>query len=147
MKRFTYRFDKILGLHRHREKEKQRDLAAAQLREKNQVDYLKNLATDRERHRLEERGHLTGRLNPVQLTNYSRYYLKLKALDISGRQVLKKITEDVSRKRDILLGASRKRKTFEKLKERLREKYNVELNRQLQRENDDIGQKIFMRPK
>ena len=44
--------------------------------------------------------------------------------------------------REELLEASREKKIYEKLKERHWEKYNIEVNLLMQKEMDDIGQKL-----
>jgi len=140
MKRFKFRFEKILTFRRHQEKQKQRELASAQNMEQKQKDKLTAIADDFDACQDEEKKYLLGKINPNRLTEYSRYFLLLKRMELSGREILQQISREVGKKRDELVGATRRKKIYEKLKERHQEKHILELNRLIQKENDEIGQ-------
>ncbi len=140
MKRFKFRFEKILTFRRHQEKQKQRELASAQNMEQKQKDKLTAIADDFDACQDDEKKYLLGKINPNRLTEYSRYFLLLKRMELSGREILQQISREVGKKRDELIGATRRKKIYEKLKERHQGKYILELNRLMQKENDEIGQ-------
>jgi flagellar FliJ protein len=140
MKRFKFRFEKILTFRRHQEKQKQRELASAQNMEQKQKDKLTAIADDFDACQDDEKKYLLGKINPNRLTEYSRYFLLLKRMELSGREILQQISREVGKKRDELIGATRRKKIYEKLKERHQEKHILELNRLIQKENDEIGQ-------
>ncbi|MEZ5359446.1 MAG: flagellar export protein FliJ [Candidatus Zixiibacteriota bacterium] len=147
MKKFNFRFEKILSYRRHQEKLRQRALAQVRNLEEKQKQEILGIQQDRERHLEEERQYLIGTINPQQLTAFSRYYLKLKGMEISGKDVLRKIQIEVSQKRQELIDATKQRKIYEKLKEKHKEKYVAEQNLLLQKENDEIGTKTYLRRK
>jgi len=142
MKRFAFRFEKILDYRRHIEKQKQRDLALAQELEQKQRDTIGSIVADRARQQADERGHLVGPVDARRLTGYSRYYLLLRQMERHSREVLRQIAAEVERRRLELIEAARKRKTYEKLKERHQDQHQSEYNLLLQKENDEIGQKL-----
>jgi flagellar export protein FliJ len=63
---------------------------------------------------------------------------------MAGRELLGHIAKDVEKKRQTLVEAARKKKTYEKLKERHLQQYTEDSNLALQKENDEIGQKMFV---
>ncbi len=140
MKRFRFRFEKILAFRRHQEKQKQREFASVQNMEQKQKGKLAAIADDFAVCQDDEKKYLVGKINPNRLTEYSRYFLLLKKMELSGREVLRQISREVGKKRDELIGATRRKKIYEKLKERHQEKHILELNRLIQKENDEIGQ-------
>jgi flagellar FliJ protein len=140
MKRFKFRFEKILTFRCHQEKQKQRELALAQNMEQKQKDKLTAIADDFNACQDGEKKYLVGKINPNRLTEYSRYFLLLKRMELAGREVLQQISREVGKKRDELIGATRRKKIYEKLKEHHQEKHILELNRLMQKENDEIGQ-------
>ncbi len=145
MKRFQFRFDRILTYRRHQEKQRQRDLAAAENLRVMQEQKIAGHQSDRARHQEEQHAYLTGRIDPRRLSQYSRYYLLLKQRELIDRELLGRIVKEVTRRRTDLIAAAKQRKTYEKLEERDRERYGLELNRVLQKDTDDIGQKLYWR--
>jgi flagellar FliJ protein len=145
MPRFKFRFEKILAYRGHQEKQKQRELAKVRALEQEQSDRILGISEDRIATQKQEKNFLTGKLDPLRLTGYSRYYLKLKQMEITGREVLQQIAAEVEKKRQALVEATKQKKIYEKLKERYRERHDREYNLALQKENDEIGQQIFLR--
>jgi flagellar FliJ protein len=145
MPAFKFRFEKILTYRGHQEMQKQRELAAVQKMEYEQKHKIASILKDRKASQDGERKYLTGKLDPVRLTGYSRYYLKLKQMELGGREVLKEIVKKVEKKRQALIDATRQKKIYEKLRERHLQRYIEGYNRALQKENDEIGQQTFIR--
>lgn len=147
MKKFRYRFEKVRTYRRHQEKEKQRELASAQEREIAQQQKVHAILGERRQNQERERALLVGRLMPARLTGYSRYYIKLKQIELAGKEILMQMTREVEKRRLDLIAAARQRKMYDKLEERHKERYLKEYNLLLQKETDDIGQKIFWKSK
>ena len=142
MKRFKFRFEKILGFRRYREKEKQRELADVMHRRMHKQGEIDDLCRDRDQTQSGQRNMLVGKIRLHQLNDFTRYYLVLRQLELNGRQVLLGLDGEVSKKREELLEASREKKIYEKLKERYLEKHTAENNILMQKEMDEIGQKL-----
>jgi flagellar FliJ protein len=140
MKRFKYRFGKILAYKSHLEREKQRELGEMLQKEQKQQIHLVAVRNDRVRTSREKRAFLVGKIDPTRLVRYSRYFLKLKKDDVSGQAVLAHLGKEVAKRREALLDASKQRKIFEKLKERQEARYLAEQLRVLNKEYDEISQ-------
>ncbi|MEE9441142.1 MAG: flagellar export protein FliJ [candidate division Zixibacteria bacterium] len=147
MKRFKYRFEKVLSFKKHLEKQKQRELAEVVDFEQKQKLKILEVLDDRANYQKREKKLLTGKLDANLLTRYSRYYMKLKQMEIGGRELLANIREELGKRRKVLIEATKQRKIYEKLRERHLDKYTVEMNLLTQKENDDIGQTMFLRNK
>lgn len=143
MKRFKFRFEKVQAYRRHQEQEKQRELAMARQRELAQISKVEAIIGDRQQNQKREQECLTGRIEPTLLTGYTRYFLKLKQMELAGREILTQMTREVDKRRLDLIAAARQRKIYDKLEERHKERFVHEYNLILQKETDDIGQKIF----
>jgi flagellar export protein FliJ len=59
--------------------------------------------------------------------------------------MLQQFATEVEKRRQALVAATRQKRIYEKLKERDLEKYTYEFNLMLQKENDEVGQKVFLR--
>jgi flagellar FliJ protein len=143
MKKFKFRLEKMLQLKLHNEKEKQKILAEASQKVFNQEEQLENIQNTRHENQKNQRKYLTGAINRHLLSNYSRYYLKLKKEELTGTEMLKVLEKEREEKRGELVEATRARKIYEKLKERTHEKYYQELERALQKEQDEISSQMF----
>jgi len=145
MPRSEFRFEKILTFRSHQEKQKQRELAMVVQLEQKQNGKITAIDRQRRSAQQEQKSQLMGVIRPSRLSGYSRYYLKLKRDEVSGREILKQIGEEVAKRREALIEATRKKKIYEKLKERHLEKVRLEQNRAMQKENDETGQQYYWR--
>ncbi|MDD4050690.1 MAG: flagellar export protein FliJ [candidate division Zixibacteria bacterium] len=145
MKRFQFRFEKVLSYRRHQEKQKQRDLAAAENLRRLQEQTIAATLAERARLQQEQNRHMTGTVDPRRLNRYTRYYLSLKHRELADREILARIEKEAERRRMELIEAAKERKIYEKLEERHYERYQGEYNSLLQKETDDLGQKIHWR--
>lgn len=145
MRRFKYRFEKILTFRQHQEKQRQRELATVQQLEQSQRQKIGDLLARQAETRREKERHLVGEIVPSRLSGFYRYHLMLKQKELTGREVLQQIGKEVEKRRVVLLEATRNRKIYEKLKERHRARFEHDNNLLMQKENDEIGQKIFFR--
>ncbi len=147
MKKFRYRFEKVLTFRQHQEKQKQVELAGVLSAEQKQLRHIDSIHWDREHQKKAEVKLLIGKLDPSKLNIFSRYYIKLKQMEMVGTAMLKEVRKEVDKKRQVLLEAAKQRKIYEKLKENQLDKYMAEMNRRIQMENDDIGQNIYLQNK
>ncbi len=145
MRKFKFRFDKIRSFRKHQEKGKQQELAQARRHELEQDRAVQNILLERSGQQARERRHLVGVVQLSRLSGYSRYYLRLKQKEVTGRALLRQLTQVVDQRREELLSAARQRKIYDKLEERHRERFLREYGRLIQKETDDIGQKIHWR--
>ena len=145
MRRFSFRFEKILMYRRHQEKEKQRQLAVALNREETQRREIARIIADREEAQNRQKQYLVGAISAGRLTRYARYYLFSKQMELTGRETLKLLCRETANRRQALVEAASQKKIYEKLKERHWKRFTQTYNLALQKENDDIGQKIFIR--
>lgn len=139
MKKFRFRFEKILAHRKYIEKQKQIDLAAAIDMEMKQRKKLQDIDSDRRFHETAEKKFLTGKINPDKLKGFTRYYLLLKRMEMSGYEILGKLSREVENRREELVKASVQKKIYARLKERHKFRYDREVNLYLQKENDEIA--------
>jgi len=145
MKRFQFRFEKVLSYRRHQEKQKQRDLAAVENMRRLQEQTIAATLAERVRQQQEQSRHMTGAVDPRRLSRYTRYFLALKQRELADRELLGRIEKEADRRRAELIEAAKQRKIYEKLEERHYERYQGEYNSLQQKETDDLGQKIHWR--
>ncbi|NMC42951.1 MAG: flagellar export protein FliJ [candidate division Zixibacteria bacterium] len=145
MKRFHFRFEKVLSYRRHQERQKQRDLAAAEHLRQKQEQKIAATKEERIRRQREQSRMLTGKVDPRRLSGYTRYFLLLKQRELADRETLGRLLREVERRRGDLIEAAKQRKTYEKLEERHRQRFEAESNLLLQKETDDLGQKMHWR--
>ncbi len=89
MKKFRFRLERILQIKMHLEKERQKVHGMAARKVADQETHLTNLETSRKATQNAQRAHLSGKVNSNQLVNYSRYYLKLKKQELTGKRNIK----------------------------------------------------------
>lgn len=145
MKRFHFRFEKVLSYRRHQERQKQRDLAAAEQLRQRQEQKIAATAEERTRRQREQNRHMVGNVDPRRLSQYTRYFLMLKQRELAEREMLGRIVREVEKRRHDLIAAAKQRKIYETLEERHRRRYEAENNLLLQKETDDLGQKMHWR--
>jgi flagellar FliJ protein len=145
MRRFKYRFEKILTFRQHQEKQRQRELATVQQLEQTQRLKIADILGRQAETRRDKARHLVGAIVAARLSGFYRYHLLLKQKELADREVLQQISKEVEKRRQALIEASRKKKIYEKLKERHQNRFERETNLLMQKENDEIGQKIFIR--
>ncbi len=145
MRRFKYRFEKILTFRQHQEKQRQRELATVQQLEQSQQQKIGDILAKQAETRREKERHLVGAIVPSCLSGFYRYHLMLKQKELTGREVLQQIGKEIDKRRAVLIEATRKRKIYEKLKERHQARFEHDINLWMQKENDENGQKIFIR--
>ena len=148
MKKFKFKMQRLLDLREAREEEVKNELAkvlSVQNRERTKQYELRQKIEenkDRFHEMLQE-----GRLSSSELMMFEKYVdVSLRAID-SAEQRIQGMEPEVNRIREKLVEVSRERKVVEKLKEKQLNEYDIHINREIRKENDDLNQKIYLRRK
>jgi flagellar protein FliJ len=144
MKKFQFRLEKVLQLKKHTETEKRKNLGMANHNVHSQNQKLLGLLQTRVGTQQKQRELLGGKVNIMQQLGYSRYYLRMKRDELTGRELLKAMEKEREKKRIELVEATRQKKIYEKLKERQQDKYSKELNLALQKEQDEMAAQSYL---
>lgn len=144
MKRFTFRLQTLLDIRKAREREIQFELArivSIQNRERARQEEL--------RRRIEEQKALFGEkmkrgaYTPAEAILFQRFVdVSIRAIE-AAEETIQSMEPQIREVRERLVEASRGRKVVEKLKERRLKEYQYEVNRELNKEIDEMNQKIF----
>ncbi|MCK5380841.1 MAG: flagellar export protein FliJ [Candidatus Latescibacteria bacterium] len=146
MKQFSFRLQKVMDLRKQKERLRQQELAASTRQEKTQRAEV----TRREESRLQygeqivADSHSGGDLSKTRL--YRAYQDRLSKEIVEEGLTLQKLEKKTRRSRDILLEASRERKTMESLKERSFTEYQKMERREDQILTDETAARVFLRP-
>jgi flagellar FliJ protein len=146
MKKFEFQLQRLLDMREAKEMEVKNELAAVvgrQNAERAKQDDLRNtIKTLGSKLREEWRA---GKVDSATALLYGRYEDQaMRAIESAGKKITA-LEPEVNAVRVRLVEASKEKKVVEKLKERKLEEYNLEFNRQMAKENDDINQKIYLR--
>jgi flagellar FliJ protein len=144
MKKFKFRLQTLLNIREAREREIQYELA--------KIVSLQNLERARQeelRRRIEEQKVLfgdklrKGAYSSNEAILFERFVdVSLRAIDTAESKI-KSMEPQIREIRERLIEASRERKVVEKLKDRKKAQYDYELNREINKENDEMNQKIY----
>lgn len=144
MKRFQYRLEPLLRIKSHQEKQRQKEHAAALMQVLRQKESLAAIENDRRATIDHQRSLSEGRVTAYRLQVATRYLLKLKRDTLTGEELLKGLERETERRRLRLVDATKEKKIFEKLKERQREKYLVEIETVEKKELDEIATRAYV---
>jgi len=134
----------MLQIKKHLEREKQKTHGAASRKVVEQESYLSDLNRSREKTQCQQRAMLSGGINPNQLVNYSRFYLKLKKQELTGREILKAYIAEREKRRLELVEATRQKKIYEKLREHRMDTFNREIELLTQKDQDEMAAKMHI---
>jgi flagellar FliJ protein len=139
MKKFRYRLQTLLKIKDHLEKERQKEHAASIEKVFRQETHLQTLDHKRLSTFDEQRRRMAGTISLADLLVCSRYLVRIKKERIAGNEMLAALEKETELKRQELIEASRERKKYDQLKEKLREKHVLELDKLLNKENDEVA--------
>lgn len=145
MKKFKYRLESLLGIKKHIEKEKQKAHAYAMNQVQEQLDALDSIDLTRANTLIDQRSVMSGRISLARALVYSRYIMKLKKDRLTGDGLLSAYEEAAEKKRIELVEASRERQTYDKLKDKLKERYLKEMVHEERKQSDEIATICFVR--
>ncbi len=143
MKKFKYRLQALLKLKEQIEKDRQKHLAAASKQVRDQNRRLGDIEQSHGRTVERQRREAEQTFSVAEMLVISRYLHKLKRDTVVGRELLKVLLREEDNKRQDLLVATRERRKYEKLKERLRDKHNQEAETVLTKDNDETAISTF----
>jgi len=143
MKKFQYRLESLLKVKAHLEKEKQKVHALSMKKVINQQHALKEVDDDRLQTQDHQRRRASGSFSVAEMLVVARYVQKLRKDDALGKEFLKVLAKEAEHTRTDLVEASRERKKYDKLKEKLRDKYRKEVEGAIVKENDEIAINSF----
>jgi len=138
-KKFKFRLEPLLKLRRHREKERQKDHSAAAAEVHRQKLELQTVDHNRLRALDHQRQRLTGSISVAEALVYSRYLMKLKRQRLAGTGLLHALEKEAERKRRKLIEAARERKTYELLKDKQHLRHRQGIEKQDQKELDEVA--------
>ena len=147
VKRFRYRLEPLLKIRRYREKERQKEHAAAVqevFKQKQELVALDRYRLDTLDH---QRSQQVGNFNIADALVCSRYLVKLKRQRMAGTGLLHGLEKEAEKKRRKLVDAARERKIYELLKEKQQLRHRQEIEKQEQKELDEVAVVAFRRKK
>jgi flagellar FliJ protein len=147
VKRFKYRLEPLLKIRQYREKERQKEHAAAAQEVVKQKQELESL----ENHRAEtfdlQRQRLVGTMSVADALICSRYLVRLKRQRMAGTGLLHGLEREAEKKRRKLVEAARERKMYELLKEKQQLRHRQEIEKFDQKLLDEVAVVAFRRNK
>jgi flagellar FliJ protein len=145
MRRFQFKLQTLLELRIAREKEIQNELSRLiniqNLERIKQEDYRRRIASEHEKFNQKIKD---GEYSYSVALMFERFVDFANRVIVNAQKRIESMEPEIQSVREKLLEASRERKVIEKLKEKRWEEYLYELNRETQKENDDINQKIYL---
>lgn len=145
MKKFRYRLEGLLKIKEHIERERQKEHAESMQKVQDQKTALTDLDNTRLQATERQRSRQTGALSIAELLIFSRYIVRLKKERLTGNEFLRALEKESEERRRRLVDASRERKKYDKLKDKLRERHDTGLERDMAKENDEIALNTFRR--
>ncbi len=143
MKKFQYRLESLLKVKAHIEKEKQKAHAGSMKKVLDQQLALTEIEIKRLRAFDQQRQRAAKHFSVAEMLVISRYAQKLRRDDALGGEFLKALEKEADQTRTDLVEASRERKKYDKLKDKLREKHHKEVNAAMVKENDETAINSF----
>lgn len=145
MRRFQFKLQTLLDIRMAREKEIQNELSRLiniqNLERIKQEDYRRRIATEHEKF---NRKIKDGEYSYSVALMFERFVDFANRVIANAQNRIESMEPEIQSVRERLLEASKERKVIEKLKEKRWEEYLYELNRETQKENDDINQKMYV---
>ncbi len=146
-KKFKFRLEPLLKIREHREKERQKEHAAAATKVHEQKSSVATIDSQRIGTMDYRREKLVGRLSIAEALVYSRYLMRLKRERIAGVELLHGLEREAEKKRQKLVAAARDRKIFDLLKEKQQRRHREEAEKVDQKELDEVAVGAFRRQK
>lgn len=146
-KKFKYRLEPLLKVRKHREKERQKEHAAAQARAHEQRECITTIDDKRRNTIGHQRNKLAGSLSVAETLVCSRYLTKLKRDRVAGTELLYGLEKEAQERRRKLVDAARERKIYEMLKEKQQLLHKEGIEKQEQKELGEIATVNFRRKK
>jgi len=144
-KKFKYRFEPMLKVKEHREKERQRELAEALGKVQDQKAALMKMDTRRLTTMEQHRSKLVGRVSMAEALVCSRYLLRLKRERVAGSELLRGMEREAEKRRQKLVEAARERKVYELLKDKQQTRHRLDIEKDEQKDLNEVATNNFRR--
>lgn len=144
-KKFKFRLEPLRKIREHREKERQKDHAAAVSdvqRQKGQIDGIDKDRLDTMEY---QRHRSLGPLSISAALASSRFLVRLKHDRIAGKEFLRALEKKAEQKRRMLVQAARERKIFERLKEKQAARHFEAAEKAEQKDLDEVAVTAYVR--
>jgi flagellar FliJ protein len=145
MKKFKFRLQKLLQIKEHAKMQKQKELSRAERVRRMEEAHLEML---QQKMRDEVTNLAAGTTQLIDVRHRQRstqFQQRLVANMKTQEQVIQAAVTKEAAKREDLIEATREEKTFEKLKERQKERYLKEIDLLTQKEIDEIAKNVYLR--
>lgn len=136
MKRSRFRLQTLLNVREHVESERQRALGVSVAKTLKQQEHVRRLETEKQNLLASQRDAVSQPMSPSRMLGYSRYLLRLKREELTGREVLKALKLEEEKRRLELLVATKEKRILEKLKEK-QEKEEQKVRELVETKNQD----------
>ena len=146
MKKFKFSLQKLLDLRAAQEKAIKNELAELvhiqNIERNKQNEYRQKISARKEQ--------LRGKLKR-KTVSYDEILVHERFVDSANKAIniaelkIQEMEPEIQKVRERLMEASKERKVVEKLKERKYSEYLYNINREINKENDDINQKLFLK--
>ncbi len=144
-KKFRFRFEPMLKVKEHREKERQRELAETLTKVQDQKASLMKMDTKRLNTMEHHRSKLVGRVSMAEALVCSRYLLRLKRERMASSELLRGMEREAESRRQKLVEAARERKVYDLLKEKQQMRHRQGLDKDEQKALDEVATNNFRR--
>lgn len=145
MKRFSFRFQRLLELKQRKEDQQKAELGEVMAIFNQELDQLGGLKQSFEAYRHTSLALPDQRVETSLLGINASYLLRLQREMGEQREHLDRIESMVEDKQGKLLEATRERRVYEILKERAEEEHKRETMRQERIQLDEIGEQLYVR--
>lgn len=144
MKKFSFRLERLLKLRRRIEDEKRQTLAVSQARVLRQEEELRLITGERAKQNEAERNVLSGHVDVNLLRSFSRYFHKLKGDQRASERMKQVFESDAEKKSADLVGASQEKRALENYREKLKIRYDKQIEKLEQAELDELSAKRYI---
>ncbi len=145
MKQFSFRLENILEIRRQQEKVEQKKFAKEQANYQKEVDFLKVLF-ERRKETYENLIKLEKQKFDKRIRMIHVDFVEKTNVDIDLQRInVEKAEVKLKKQRSLLLEAMKKRKILEKLREKKKEDYNLEMKNEEQKILDEVAARNFIR--
>ncbi|MBU0984857.1 MAG: flagellar export protein FliJ [candidate division Zixibacteria bacterium] len=147
MKKFKYRLEPLLKVRKHREKERQKEHAAAMKKVQDQQDQLHRIDDSKMATIDSHRQRLMGKITVAEALVCSRYLTRLKRDRLAGYEILQGLKRKAETRREELVEAARERKIYELLREKQERRHLKEIEDFEQKETNEVAISAYRQKK
>ena len=145
MKNFKFRLEALLKVREHIEKERQKDHAVAELKERKQNEELENIRGVKDNTCQNQANRLKSAFSVADMLVYSRYLVRLRRDQVTGHELCRVLEKEEYKEREKLAEATKQKKIYKKLKEKQETAFFDKARKDELSENDEIALRNYRR--